>query len=128
MTIKQTIEKSVEGGWKLPGYEEYEQKPHFLVAEEKEDGSVIYNPYWFEMHIVTTYRDGKPFTEIRRERIEYALLDTNFWKCLGQIMKWDNKIYAIWKGKRWLNYWHKFIDKLASGGSAEDFFKDLLST
>lgn len=31
------------------------------------------------------------------------------------------------KAITWKEQWHKFIDHLASGGSADDFFKDLLS-
>ena len=85
------------------------------------------------------------------DRIKYKeelFINPVFWKSLGIALKWPKKICpncqtgyiydAIICGKKstcfpnrhylkigWLYYWHRFIDYLAEGKSAEDFFKDL---
>ena len=68
-------------------------------------------------------------------------LDPLFWQALGKAMGWekydDNKCpHNGMCGLRcegskiivpgWMSRWHRFIDALASGQSAESFFKELL--
>lgn len=126
MTLKQAIEKAIEGGWKLKHYEKYEQKPKFLVAERKANGSVLYNPYWFEMHIITTYRDNKPLTQIEMVRIELVLLDPSFWQSLGKAMGWgeEKKVGMNWV-YGYIYHWHSLIDHLVDGESIESYFEKL---
>lgn len=56
-------------------------------------------------------------------------LDTFFWQSLGKAMEWENNVYVEGKGirdvKEWKQQWHRFIDALSEGKSAEDFFKEL---
>lgn len=67
------------------------------------------------------------------------LLDPEFWRCLGKTEGWSKNIGEN-KGKQlvklnshvycaddWQSYWFLFIDHLASGGNADDFFKQLLT-
>lgn len=56
---------------------------------------------------------------------EIILLDPLFWQALGKSLGWKE---AGWtKGQdEWIWYWHDFIDHLAEGGTAEDFFTHLL--
>lgn len=55
------------------------------------------------------------------------LLDPLFWQALGKAKGWDDDEGNIWGGKRWLGFWHDFIDHLAEGKPAEDFFTNLLA-
>ena len=63
-------------------------------------------------------------------------IDPLFWQALGKARGWGigqdfavdhlTKEYGNWiAGHSWGWYWHSFIDHLAEGKSAEDFFKDL---
>ena len=95
------------------------------------------------------YRSRGSFYKTAEEDLEFALhdydcpeweeycLDPLFWQALGKAMGWgmwkSPEINAsvieedYWEGKTlWFYHWHRFIDHLASGGSADDFFKDLL--
>lgn len=68
----------------------------------------------------------------------YVLLDPLFWQALGKAEGWgyigeQNGITVRVRtavnhitGEEWLHYWHSFIDHLASGGSADEFFNNLL--
>lgn len=53
-------------------------------------------------------------------------------KCWSVLWDRHKTILSIHKsfirrfGGKWLDHWHRFIDKLASGGTADEFFKDLL--
>lgn len=55
-------------------------------------------------------------------------LDPLFWQALGKAMGWGKKMVSD-KGVRMRDtsnyYWHHFIDHLASGENADDFFKEL---
>ena len=62
-----------------------------------------------------------------------------FWQSLGRALGWttdgvhkrevkDSYLCIKCSQNHWKNHWHRFLDYLADGKSAEDFFKDLLST
>jgi len=64
---------------------------------------------------------------------EKIFIDPSFWKCLGKAMGWVEDDMPLeyhqesgyhW-AKGWNGMWHKFIDHLAEGGIAEEFFKEL---
>ena len=82
------------------------------------------------------------------------LLDPLFWQALGKSMGWKTYTWTSWKGwddhsieyptddqsynppsenaycQRHITpilHWHRFIDHLASGQSADSFFEELLS-
>ena len=69
------------------------------------------------------------------------LLDPNFWIAIGKAKKWDKKctmcgeyegghqykhIFVAGGDKRWIHYWHQFIDHLAEGKEIDLFFNELL--
>lgn len=59
-----------------------------------------------------------------------VLLDPLFWQALGKSRGWK-KVRELIFGKKeiteWEYYWHHFIDHLASGKSADEFFTTLLT-
>lgn len=59
--------------------------------------------------------------EIADEYIELAVLDPEFWKCLGKAKGWDSP-----DGPMWLFKQHRFIDHLAEGKESESFFQLIL--
>lgn len=119
MTIEQAIQKAIEGGWE-------------------------YNIpiYWRRRNIaVENGYDDFPLSSI--------FDDPLFWQSLGKDMGWESGdgiygVCSITRKKcklnpvfladclchkeatvRWDTEWHRFIDTLAEGGTAESFFKDL---
>lgn len=55
---------------------------------------------------------------------EVTVLDPLFWQALGKARGWgDDPKYGVYT--EWRIHWHRFIDHLAEGKPAEDFFKDL---
>ncbi len=91
---------------------------------------------------------GERFIQRMSERS--ILLDPLFWQCLGKSLGWrlfdaheirGNNLRCHLCGARydaigdclknpirsWLIHWHRFIDHLASGGTPDDFFKELLA-
>lgn len=71
---------------------------------------------------------------------KHAVLDPEFWRCLGVAMGWrDRKYSARFVGAtypdeprmieqlKWKAEWHRFIDWLSDGKSPDDFFKVLLA-
>lgn len=99
----------------------------------------IYGGY---MHRWYMEDDNDPANSLSFREPEKMLLDPEFWRCLGVAMG-DGKSKVIKSGgepvdsisvnivggkiiERWRFRWHRFIDHLASGGSADEFFNDLL--
>ncbi len=58
---------------------------------------------------------------------EITFLDPAFWQALGKARGWGaSGIYAFGRNLlEWEANWHRFVDHLASGGTSEDFFKEL---
>lgn len=141
MTIQTAIEKAVEGGWKLKGYEQYPQEVEFLPAEKDGEKITKWNPYWVNILVTTTYIDGKPFKNIKQERIEYVVSSPLFWQSLGKSMGWGEICECGWRSSQnFVHYdavgrhrtssevryrWHNLLDHLAEGGSIESYFETL---
>lgn len=55
-------------------------------------------------------------------------LDPLFWQSLGKALELDGSTYVWQKDDevKWLTLWHKFIDHLVEGKSADKFFTNLL--
>lgn len=53
-------------------------------------------------------------------RINFCLLDPQFWQCLGKAMGWDETGVPLS-----LCQLHRFVDHLWRGETPESFFKDL---
>jgi len=59
-------------------------------------------------------------------------LDPSFWRALGKALGWDKRQWyynTFTKGEEsndgWRVNWHRFIDHLAEGGTAETYFETL---
>jgi hypothetical protein len=54
-------------------------------------------------------------------------LDPSFWQSLGKALGWDERIDdgSHYAKPGWLEAWHRFIDHLAEGKTAESFFETL---
>jgi len=71
--------------------------------------------------------------------MEATFLDPLFWQALGRALGWDHAmttVHAVENGRptivtraghHWLSHWHRFIDDLAEGKTAESFFESLSS-
>ena len=71
--------------------------------------------------------------------MEGTFLDPLFWQALGRALRWDQarrSVHAVEHGRptrvtraghQWLAHWHRFIDALAEGHTAEAFFARLAS-
>lgn len=104
--LQQAIQKAIEGG--------YELKQNNSFFSDPKDLSKI----GIYTHIV--------------------VLDPLFWQSLGKSLGWD-KLVKVIDGKEWnvgkygllpefvwKGEWHRFIDHLAEGKTAESYFNDLL--
>ena len=106
MTIQETLEKSIEGGY----------LGETITGISESNGKWLF---------------GTPIqTRLLTKNIEEILLDPSFWKSLGKAMGWGVEdgfdLEAMSKGgspvsikdeKDYLHYWHRLIDHLADGGS-----------
>lgn len=134
MTISETIQKAIEGGWE--GLGKNKRKIQYALNHIELD----------EQRVVFSYGDYDQddsyitFSEI--------LLDPPFWQSLGKAMGWEVGCSYIdcwdrcepWNGGGkytgywchthdevstmpiWLKYWHCFIDHLAENKTIEEFF------
>lgn len=114
MTIKQAIQKAIEGGWSreaVKGTEDWYFNDIFLdPLFWKSLGKAM---GWNE-HEITIKVPAQTVHRIRRDRSG------------GEDIEWPahsrkRKVMT----KKWLKEWHRFIDHLADGGTAESFFKYL---
>ena len=98
MTIQEAITKAREGGWKPDHW--------------SEEGETFFVSGGHETLKLNVYR---------------VFLSPLFWQSLGKAMGWTGK--AFYEDgmtlKTWKREWHHFIDKLADGGTAEQFFEEL---
>jgi len=95
MTIEQIIKKAIEGGW---------DKTEMQIEDDQSQTIDIW---------------------------ELSFLDPKVWEALGKSFGWNK--YESWMRcincggvldeNNWLYQWHKFIDHLANGKSAESFFE-----
>jgi len=76
---------------------------------------------WNEGRAEIGIPEGKVGSDMFIDEIAFA--DPLFWQSLGKAMGWPSNPMS-WKG--WKNQWHDFIDHLAEGKTAEEFFEKLL--
>jgi len=59
------------------------------------------------------------------------LMDSKFWEGLGKSLNWSYEPVLLfdhsYKDSELQYEWHKFIDHIIAGGTADDFFKELLA-
>lgn len=128
MRVEEVIKKAVEGGWTTP-----ETPASLIVGHYLNVAPIKAHPL-----------------EIANQYHELAFLDPSFWQSLGKALGWGHtlcrscgrlgKHIENWESARWpwikccdgqnmdhhpspIWYWHRFIDSLMEGKSAEDFFE-----
>lgn len=103
-----------------------------VIKEAYEAG---YKPAWIDKN-VTEHWFG--ISEKSTLSISQTLLDAEFWKFCGKARGWTNSLRCphcatAYKPKTvkygvpgWIYFWHRFIDFLAEGKTAEDYFASLM--
>lgn len=122
MTIKQFIEKAIEGGWRK------KEIPRFRGLEF--DFGIGYP-------LITFERPSRH--QVERMPLEVILLDPLAWQAVGKVEGWDTDKCFLCKRKLgrdneciehgWNHYWrdaiHRMIDALAEGKKVEQFLETL---
>ncbi len=116
MTIQEAIKKAIEGGWTKYGFPSGRKNDLRVIRSRGQ----FKNSALFKSPLLVYIPPYKkiPLTDI--------LLDLKFWQCLGKALKWHTHNVKSIKGQGWWRKWHDFIDHLANGKTAEDFFKSLV--
>ena len=115
MTIQEAIEKAIEGGY-------LSEDIRGRKAEvELEVDILIIQAGNFEMTVPESM----------------VFLDHLFWHSLGKELGWKDRIYTAQVGhvngyhdkevrqEKWRKQWHRLIDALAEGRTAEEYFETL---
>lgn len=97
--IEIAIKKSIEGGYMPNGM--------------SQAGSISY-----KYKCISNWYDGVG-------RINAVFMEALFWQCLGKTMGWQDGLSGI--KPDWYCFWHRFIDALAEGKSADSFFEELFN-
>lgn len=107
--MAKAIKRAIEGGYDCPGY----------IAKR--------------LH---SQDDDKELFRLNIYAISTFVLDPLFWQALGKVEGWDsdyfyNQAYSqdmslFGSDESWKMNWHRFIDHLIEGKSADDFFNTLL--
>ncbi len=116
--MEKAIEKAVEGG-----YEVLPKRAEFRSVEIDHDR-------WFLNFYDLEGMQSDHFTFT----VGGTLLDPLFWQALGKAMRWQEKTDRLIGTEigfsppclTWAYQWHRFIDCLAEGKDAEQFFEELL--
>ena len=115
MTIAEVLHKATEGGYHLDGSDGMDTayggaNSEYSVWTRKDNASSFIIP------------------------VEQTFLDPDFWHALGRALAWDHPVRTVHAvehgratmvtqaGAHWVSYWHRFIDCLVEGKTAEDFF------
>ena|ERR1035437_10515456 len=106
MTLREAVEKAVDGGWC-----KYVEGDQFSVMDAVEANKV-------QVELTVDGYEGE---------LAEALIDPEFWQGLGKSLGWTDWADNDRGGhiRVWLYNWHQFIDYLAEGKGYGDFFKDL---
>lgn len=115
--MKEAITKAIDGGFNThKGYKFSSVRWIGGVS-----GTVI--------DLVDSHESGNSYVCVSAEEL---WLNPLFWQALGKALNWPDELsYPEGRPETvsgWLYFWHRFIDHLASGKPAEDFFTALLTT
>ena len=123
MTIKQTIEKAIEGGWKNLGTGlDLKNNPPDRYFTDADINSALLDPSFWQFLGKSMGWDKHDWIGIR-----YTTCDT----CgvprsgFGQPIHVGDKIKVPKKCIKWKLKWHKLIDHLARKGTPESYFKEI---
>lgn len=100
------IELAIKEGWKP--FDKFKKK-----FEMEENYAIFYDS-----------------VNVRRYALDTMFLDPLFWQSLGKARGTDGDLVGWHHGmniEEWKYWWHSFLDTLAEGKTAEDFFKQLLA-
>ena len=116
MTIEEALHKAAAEGYQVQSF----------------DGVEMYYSGANSEYSVWTRKDNhSSFMEL----VEKTFLDPLFWLALGRTLGWDTEVMTVHEvengrptvvtraGQYWLYHWHRFIDHLAEGKTAESFFE-----
>ena len=118
MTIQDAVNKATEGGYHINGFDG--------MATDYVGANSEYS--------VWTRKDNESSFIVP---VEETFLDPDFWHALGRALAWDHEVMTVHEvaygrstivtraGQHWLYHWHRFLDFLAEGKTAEDFFATL---
>jgi len=118
MTTQEALNKATAGGYHINGSDGMETD---YVGANSE-------------YSVWTRKDNESSFIIP---VEETFLDPDFWHALGRALAWDHEVMTVHEvaygrstlvtraGQHWLYHWHRFLDFLAEGKTAEDFFATL---
>lgn len=125
MTIKEFIEKAIEGGWR-----EDEMNGDFIK---------VWEPDALNYRVEFKREDGMFDYFCISTRPEVTLLDPKAWKAVGKVEGWEDKFYAEakadnsgaytanssqWKSEaNW--HMHQMIDHIIEGGTVESYIETL---
>ena len=118
MTVQEALQKATEGGYHVDGSDGVETdyggaNNEYSVWTRKDNASSFIVP------------------------VEATFLDPDFWHALGRALAWDHEVMTVHKvengrptvvtraGQHWRYHWHRFLDFLAEGKTAEHFFATL---
>lgn len=117
MTIEQAIEKAIEGGYN--GY----PKPFCMECggyESPNKSSSMFLDPLFWQSLVTAMEWDRDLEGLKCSCSEDIYYSYQFCPKCGKQMRKVEVMTTYWKKE-----WHRFIDHIAEGKSAEDFFKTL---
>lgn len=128
MYTEQAIRKSVEGG-----YGKNAVHGEYIGVKSASSSWVVF----INNKKTTVNREGEEIAinVTSAIPIEKILLDTSFWSSLGTALGWGkdkscpvcgNGHYLMDFAYKWECEWHRFIDHLSFGGTAESYFQTLL--
>jgi hypothetical protein len=121
MTIKEALNKAVEGGYHI----------------NDSDGVATWYIGANDEYSAWTRTDNDSSFMVP---VEETLLDPRFWQALGRTLGWgevcDLAITCVhgheeccsYRGYYWMYQWHRFIQILAHGNPPEAFFAQLLTS
>lgn len=140
MTIEESLKKAIEGGWKADILSQplAEWEYSKLTRIQGETSGV-----WFKWGV----RNGGALSSLSVEILTPEIfMDSSFWQSLGKALGWKNRMVArkeylvpLVKDEKlyqevnhglapypeWHWQWKCFIDHLAEGKDAEQFFSEL---
>ena len=116
MTIKQAIEKAIEGGWS--GTEGLFGKHYPRTKKQREHLLKLITPTG-KKYDISKY--------VVENLIEDGVLDPEFWQCLGKSLGWPIKKSSIGGIDiyDWNYFAREWFESIMEGKSLEDFFKTL---
>ena len=124
MTIQQAIEKAIEGGYmKAKDYFGYipsvVKEVHYNKPEKLHQGHNFFERTSGSFHFGSAKKYSFSIS------VNEIFLDPLFWQSLGKAMGWRQDEDQWGDRAEWVSQWHRFIDHLAEGGTAESLFEKL---